>query len=190
MLAGFRPAAIGDGAGMSRRIGIVELGRPDPRVADRMGSHVAWRLRSPHLHPTLEETPVDAVVLQIDLDDRRELINALKELTSSKQNVKVFVAGTAGEVIFAAEVTGMSLVPRAQRDAWLTKRECQVLDGIVAGRTNAEIAYDLRVSLSTVNKHVESILRKLSARNRVQAVARYLTGGVAPAVVSRDVIDG
>jgi DNA-binding NarL/FixJ family response regulator len=190
MLAAFRPAAIGDGRGASNRIGIVELGRPDPRVADHMGSQVAWRLRAAQLHPKLEETPVDAVVLQIDLDDRRELISALKELTSTAQDVKVYVAGTAGELIFAAEITGMSLLPREQREAWLTKRECQVLDGIVAGRTNAEIAYDLRVSLSTVNKHVESILRKLSARNRVQAVARYLTGRGGSGVVTREITDG
>jgi DNA-binding NarL/FixJ family response regulator len=50
----------------------------------------------------------------------------------------------------------------------------EVLDAIRAGRTNREIADLLGISLSTANKHVESILQKLSARNRAQAAAEPL----------------
>jgi DNA-binding NarL/FixJ family response regulator len=159
---------------MSNRIGIVEVGPLDSRLADRVGSEVAWRLRPSELQPKLEEVPVDAVVLHIDLDDQ-ELVSALRYVASTKRHVRVYVAGTAGELVFAAEITGMSRLPNGQHEAGLTRRERQVLDGIVSGRTNSEIASDLDVSLSTVNKHVENILRKLSARNRVQAVAKYLS---------------
>jgi DNA-binding NarL/FixJ family response regulator len=40
------------------------------------------------------------------------------------------------------------------------------------GRTNAEIADQLVIGESTVKTHVSSILAKLDASNRVEAVAR------------------
>ena len=47
------------------------------------------------------------------------------------------------------------------------------------GRTNAEIAADLHVSLSTVKTHLASIMTKLGARNRVELVMwAYETGRV------------
>ncbi|MCR2810659.1 MULTISPECIES: response regulator transcription factor [unclassified Microbacterium] len=51
----------------------------------------------------------------------------------------------------------------------LTPREEQVLSAVARGRTNAEIAADLFVSLGTVKAHLASILLKLGARNRVEA---------------------
>ena len=39
------------------------------------------------------------------------------------------------------------------------------------GRTNKEIAARLDVSITTVNKHVQQVLKKLQVRSRTQAVA-------------------
>ncbi len=52
----------------------------------------------------------------------------------------------------------------------LTDREEQVLITVAHGRTNAEIADELHVSLSTVKTHLTSIMTKLGARNRVEIV--------------------
>jgi DNA-binding NarL/FixJ family response regulator len=52
----------------------------------------------------------------------------------------------------------------------LTDREEQVLITVARGRTNAEIAAELHVSLSTVKTHLTSIMTKLGARNRVEIV--------------------
>jgi len=53
----------------------------------------------------------------------------------------------------------------------LTRREQEVLAELRRGRTNKEIAARLNVSLSTVNKHVQQVLKKLHVRTRTQAVA-------------------
>ncbi len=52
----------------------------------------------------------------------------------------------------------------------LTERELEVLKLMVAGLTNAQIAEQLVVSLSTVKYHIGNILMKLRVDNRVAAV--------------------
>src|SRR6266550_7856121 len=54
----------------------------------------------------------------------------------------------------------------------LTPREQEVLRLLAQGASNQEIANRLVVSLTTVKKHVGSLLLKLAAENRTHAVAR------------------
>ena len=58
--------------------------------------------------------------------------------------------------------------------ATLTPREAEVLELIAHGRTNAEIASTLVVSLSTAKTHVHRIFTKLDARNRAEATRTFL----------------
>ncbi|MDQ1014703.1 response regulator transcription factor [Streptomyces afghaniensis] len=53
----------------------------------------------------------------------------------------------------------------------LTGRELDVVRLVALGRTNAEIAAELYVSLSTVKTHLSSVQLKLAARNRVEIAA-------------------
>jgi LuxR family transcriptional regulator, maltose regulon positive regulatory protein len=54
----------------------------------------------------------------------------------------------------------------------LSGREVEVLELVAAGRSNAEIAGELYLSVGTVKAHVHHIFGKLLVRNRSQAVAR------------------
>ena len=56
----------------------------------------------------------------------------------------------------------------------LTRRELDVLEHMVRGESNADIARALVVSEGTVKFHVKNILRKLHAANRAEANSRYL----------------
>jgi DNA-binding NarL/FixJ family response regulator len=64
----------------------------------------------------------------------------------------------------------------------LTLREREVLLLIARGRTNSEVARELNLGIQTIKTHVSSILRKLQARDRVQAVIVAYEAGMVPLV--------
>ena len=70
----------------------------------------------------------------------------------------------------------------ANRDALLSKltgREAQVLERIVAGRLNKQIADDLGISIKTVEAHRATIMEKLNA-NTVADLLKIALGQNAP----------
>ena len=86
-------------------------------------------------------------------------------------------AAANGDALIAPNVTARLLSafahahraapPQQPREA-LTEREEQVLLTVARGLTNAEIAAELYISLSTVKTHIASLMMKLGARNRVE----------------------
>ena len=60
----------------------------------------------------------------------------------------------------------------------LTSRESEILDLIVSGKTNGEIAQELSLSVGTVRFHVSNILSKLGVSNRTEAVSLALQHGL------------
>jgi signal transduction histidine kinase/DNA-binding NarL/FixJ family response regulator len=77
---------------------------------------------------------------------------------------EVVVSGTAVERLYS-HLNGMGDVVA------FTEREREVLVHLERGSTDREIAAALTISVKTVEKHVGSILRKLGAQNRTQAVS-------------------
>ena len=60
----------------------------------------------------------------------------------------------------------------------LTARELRVLERIVAGRANKEIAADLKISETTVKSHVNSLLGKLGVADRTHAATVAIQRGI------------
>jgi DNA-binding CsgD family transcriptional regulator len=54
----------------------------------------------------------------------------------------------------------------------LTSRQWELLRLLAAGHTNADIARELFVSVSTVRKHLENIFARLGVTNRTAAIAK------------------
>lgn len=62
----------------------------------------------------------------------------------------------------------------SRRGVDLTAREQEILEWIYRGKGNIEIAMILGISPLTVKNHVQKILRRLSVKNRAQAVGKAL----------------
>lgn len=60
----------------------------------------------------------------------------------------------------------------------LTERELEILENIVNGCSNAQIAERLYITVGTVKTHVRNILNKLGASDRTQAAVRALRAGL------------
>lgn len=57
----------------------------------------------------------------------------------------------------------------------LTKREQQILEGLMSGNSYKVISTDLEISVFTVNNHIRKIYEKLQVKSRAEAVAK-ITG--------------
>jgi DNA-binding NarL/FixJ family response regulator len=106
---------------------------------------------------------------------------------SPDQLVQAVHAAVNGDALIDPGVTARLLarfarsaaaVPNQPLDP-LTDREEAVLLTVARGRTNAEIAQELHISMSTVKFHLAGLMTKLGARNRVElAIWAYETGRV------------
>jgi two-component system NarL family response regulator len=62
----------------------------------------------------------------------------------------------------------------------LTPREFDVLEQIVRGKSNKEIATELTISEATVKTHINSLLSKLGVTDRTQAATAAIQRGIVP----------
>ncbi|WP_322936779.1 response regulator transcription factor [Nocardioides bizhenqiangii] len=91
--------------------------------------------------------------------------------------VQAIHAAASGDALISPNITRRLLTtlaglerasPPTQPIEPLTEREEEVLLTVARGRTNAEIAEELHITLSTVKTHVAALMNKLGARNRVE----------------------
>jgi DNA-binding NarL/FixJ family response regulator len=92
-----------------------------------------------------------------------ELLAAIHAVHEGKTRIAPFIAE--------------KLVERMSGDP-LTARELRVLERIVAGRANKEIAGDLDISEATVKTHINNLLSKLGVSDRTQAATVAIQRGI------------
>jgi DNA-binding CsgD family transcriptional regulator len=109
--------------------------------------------------------------------DRERAVALLKTSLESAREIGM----RALEERAAARLNEMGSTPRsATTDDDLTAREAEVLRLIAIGRSNADIATALSISLNTVATHVRNILAKTGCANRTEAAAYAMRRGLAP----------
>ncbi len=151
----------------------------DIRMSDMDGIEATRQLAGPDV-----DDPVAIVVITtFDLDEY--VYGALKagargfllKDAGPELLVQAIRSAANGDALIAPSVTVRLLAafsdkpaeaPPAQPREPLTAREEEVLVTVARGRTNAEIADELHISLSTAKSHLASLMSKLGARNRVE----------------------
>lgn len=85
----------------------------------------------------------------------------------------------AGEIYVPVEMMARDDTGPQQTSNYLTGRERDVLNGLLAGQSNKEIARVHGLSEVTIKHHLKSLRSKLGARNRTHAVCRAIELGIA-----------
>ncbi len=92
-----------------------------------------------------------------------EMVNAIRAVSQGKRHI--------------SNAVGMRLAERVGRSP-LSSRELEVLELVVEGLTNKEIAQKLYISDITARNHVISLLSKLDAKDRTEAATIALRRGL------------
>ncbi|MBB1202778.1 transcriptional regulator CsgD [Enterobacteriaceae bacterium 89] len=96
-------------------------------------------------------------------DDESRLIEGVKAVLNGEQTAELSVMHPA---MYAAVHTSSD-----SDNVPLTERECEILNELRCGATNMDIARALFISENTVRTHLYNVFRKLSVKNRTQAVS-------------------
>lgn len=96
---------------------------------------------------------------------REDLIGTIRAVHAGKSHIPAAIAERLAERMGAED---------------LTPREFDVLEQIVHGKSNREIAAALEVSEATVKTHINSLLGKLGVTDRTQAATAAIQRGIVP----------
>ena len=150
----------------------------DLRLPRMSGVEVIERIRL--------ETPQARFIVLTTYDGDEDIYRAL----TAGARAYLLKGMTSEELIATIRVVhaGRSHIPAviAQRLAErmgtedLTPREFDVLEQIVHGKSNKEIAVELKVSEATVKTHINSLLSKLDVTDRTQAATAAIRRGLVP----------
>jgi len=116
--------------------------------------------------------PPDTIVIALEVEEP-ELKERLVDLLGAIPGVRLVPAGEAADVALAPQTSA-----RPDPDAALTPREREVLELMAEGASNKMIARALGISVHTAKFHVSSVIDKLDATGRTDAVAQAARLGV------------
>ena len=120
--------------------------------------------------------------------DRDEDVVASIRLGARAVVHKTFAAETVKDAIRAV-ADGQVWIPEASRERLarreesgrlkeLTRRETEIVCHVAAGLRNAEIAKTLLITEGTVKKHLNSVFKKVSIRDRVELAMYAISNGL------------
>jgi DNA-binding CsgD family transcriptional regulator len=115
----------------------------------------------------------EPIVIAIDVADA-ELSERLLASLADVPGVRVAQRGEPADVALVPA----DAMPAPHADATLTPRELEVLALMAEGASNKAIARRLGISMHTAKFHVGSLLDKLDATGRTDAVAQAVRQGV------------
>jgi DNA-binding NarL/FixJ family response regulator len=133
---------------------------------------------------------VDAKILLLTGSDDRDVLFAaidagcvgyIQKTNALEELVAAIRAAAAGAVVLSRDQLHLlataptSPVPATSE---LTPREQEILELLGEGLTNQSIALRLALSVNTVRTHVQTVLRKLGAHSKLQAVAISMKRGL------------
>ena len=106
--------------------------------------------------------------------------SAVLEIDASEEQVSAAVTGAFHGLALIPAGAMEASEPRAflERGSPLTPREMEILSLLAAGDSNKTIAARLSLSVHTVKFHISSILSKLGASSRTEAVTLALRFGI------------
>jgi DNA-binding CsgD family transcriptional regulator/tetratricopeptide (TPR) repeat protein len=122
--------------------------------------------------------PYEAALALAGSEDEAALRRALEELQALGARPAAAIVARRLRERGARDLPRGPYGAARSNPAQLTKRELEVLELLADGLPNADIAGRLFLSPRTVDHHVSSILRKLGARTRTEAVAAATRLGV------------
>jgi DNA-binding NarL/FixJ family response regulator len=148
----------------------------DLRLPKLSGVEVIQRVRS--------ETPQARFVVLTTYDGDEDIYRALK----GGAKAYLLKGMTSEELITTIRAVheGRSHIPAAIAERLaermgtedLTPREFQVLEQIVAGKSNKDIATELAITEATVKTHINTLLGKLGVEDRTQAATAAIRRGI------------
>ena len=118
-------------------------------------------------------TAQDPIVIALDIADPR-LSQRLLALLAPLPELRLARPDEPADLVLAAA----GAQPAPEPDMALTRRELEVLDLLAEGASNKAIARRLGISVHTAKFHVGSLLDKLDATGRTDAVAQAVRQGV------------
>jgi len=161
----------------SHVIGVIHADRGPDQQLDVLERDVLWEFAS-GLAQAYESAGLRRT-LRRERDQMRQFLEWLDARSGELTDAPVTLTGGDRVPLPPPEPLDQP-IPAAGRDdrvvfeGLLTRRELDVLRLLAEGKTNKAIADALVISNGTVKFHVNSILRKLRAANRAEAVSRYL----------------
>jgi DNA-binding NarL/FixJ family response regulator len=166
-LAGDGATAIDLAKTLTPDVAVVDLNMPGLPGLEAIRRLVRLEPAPAVLVLTMVEDP-DAVTAALQVGASGYLLKG----AAQEEEVAPIRTVSAGGAVVGARAARQFLNRRGAVGADLTEREAEVLALIAQGRSNAEIAHDLDISIKTVQNHVSHVLAKLQVRDRTQAAFR------------------